>query len=182
MKNKILLTTIGLGLLSALIGIIIVNLTSDYQIMDLGWNMFDYGIWVGLVSGFILLLINGTFIKTRFFKISQGFFALILIGAVLKILHWTTYSNLIMIIGIIGIIISYLLSFLKKPIKKRLDYIKLSWVIVGYTLSILSLMRIIRLELTELSNYILWLAIIEFSIIELKNKSHRTQKDNVHNG
>ena len=169
MRNKLLLILIGLGILTAFIGIVIANVTTDFQTAELGFSLFDFGLWISGILGFILLIVNGTFIKTKYFKIAQGVIAVIIIGALLKILHWTSYANLIIIGGLIGIIILYFLSFLKKPIKKRLDYIKLIWVIVSYTLGILSFLHLIKRDLTEISNYILWLAVIDFAVSGLKN-------------
>ncbi|GHC65741.1 GldL-related protein [Ulvibacter litoralis] len=169
MRNKLLLILIGLGILTVFIGIIVANITTDYETMDLGWILFDYGLWISGILGFILLVSNGTFIRTKYFKITQGIIAFIIIGALLKILHWTSYANLIIICGLIGIMIVYFLSFTKKPIKSRLDYLKLLWVLVSYTLGILSFLHLIRRDLTELSNYILWLAIFDFAVSGLKN-------------
>ena len=159
----------GLGILTAFIGVILTNVTDDYENMDLGLRLFDYGLWISGILGFILLIVNGTFIKTKYFKIVQGLIALIIIGALLKILHWTSVADNIIIVSLIGIVFVYTLSFMKKPIKKRLDYLKLFWVIVSYTLGILSFLHLVRRDLTEVSNYILWLAVIDFAVSELKN-------------
>ena len=164
-----LLILIGIGILTAFIGILTANITSDYETMDFGWSLFDYGLWISGILGFVLLVLNGTFIKTKYFKITQGLIALIIIGALLKILHWTSFADYIIIGGLIGIMIAYTLSFTKKPIKKRLDYLKLIWVIASYTLGILSFLHLISRDLIEVSNYILWLAVIDFAVSRLKN-------------
>lgn len=169
MRNKLFLILIGIGVLTAFIGIITTNVSNEYETMDLGWNIFDYGLWISGILGFLLLISNGTFIKTKYFKITQGLIPFIIIGALLKILHWTSYDDYIIILGLIGIMIVYFFSFTKKPIKKRLDYLKLIWVIVSYTLGILSFLHLIKRDLTELGNYILWLAVIDFAVSGLKN-------------
>ena len=169
MRNKLLLILIGLGILTAFIGIIVEYVTTDFETAELGLSLFDFGLWISGTLGFLLLVLNGTFIKTKYFKIAQGIIAIIIIGALLKILHWTSYANLIIIGGLIGIMVLYFLSFVKKPIKKRLDYLKLIWVIVSYTLGILSFLHLIKRDLTEISNYILWLAVIDFAVSGLKS-------------
>ncbi|WP_299315995.1 hypothetical protein [uncultured Aquimarina sp.] len=169
MNNRLFLIIIGLGILSAFIGIIMTNLASEYEMIDLGWNLFDYGLRIGGFIGFFMLLSNGTFIKTKYFKIAQGIFAIVIIGVLLKIMHWTAYANHIIVVGLIGIATSYLLSFLKKPIKKRLDYLKLIWVITSYSCGILAFLHLIKREYAELGTYVLWLTIIDFAITGLKN-------------
>ena len=131
--------------------------------------MFDYGMRIGSFVGLIMLLLNGTFIKTKYFKIAQGMIAIIIIGTLLKIMHWTRYANLIIVVGLIGIALSYFLHFAKKPIKKRLDYLKLLWIIISYTFAILILLRLISRDYAEFGNYLLWLTIIDFAITGQKN-------------
>ncbi len=171
MTNRAFLIIIGLAILVAFIGMIMTNIASDYATISLAWDMFDYGLRIGGFTGFIMLLINGTFIKTKYFRIAQGLFAFVVIGALLKILHWTSYSDLIIIVGVIGIALVYFFSFYKKPIKKRLDYLKLVWVLANYTFAILVFQHLIRREYTEVGNYLLWLVIIDFAVTGLKNKT-----------
>ena len=164
MNNKSFLIIIGVSILLAFIGITLTNIASENEMIELGSKMFDYGIRIGSFVGLIMLLINGTFIKTKYFKITQGLIAFIIIGALLKIMHWTEYANHIIIFGLIGIAILYFLHFSKKPIKNRLDYLKLIWVFVSYTVAILGFLHLINRDYKELGNYILWLTIIDFAI------------------
>ena len=119
------------------------------------------GLWVGEVFGFLMLLMNGTFIKTKYFKRVRIAIALIFIGAIFRIMHYS-YSNPVLIAGFIMVILLYFLSFLKKPVKKRLDYYKLAWVIIGYSSSVLIYLHIISDEVKILSTAIMWLAIIDY--------------------
>ena len=169
MNNRLFLSIIGLVILTSFIGIILTNISSESETIELGWNMFDYGMRIGSFVGLIMLLSNGTFIKTKYFKIAQGIISFVIIGALLKIMHWTEYANLIIIVGLIGIAICYFLHFSKKPIKKRLDYLKLLWVIVSYTFAILGFLHLINRDYAEIGNYLLWLTIIDFAITGQKN-------------
>jgi hypothetical protein len=169
MNNQYFLTIIGFVILTSLIGITLTNISSESKTVELGWNMFDFGMRIGSFVGLIMLLINGTFIKTKYFKIVQGIISFVIIGALLKIMHWTDYANLIIIVGLIGIAICYFLHFSKKLIKKRLDYLKLLWVIVSYTFTILVFLHLINRDYAEIGNYLLWLIMIDFAITGQKN-------------
>ncbi|CAL2081464.1 conserved membrane protein of unknown function [Tenacibaculum sp. 190524A02b] len=171
MNNRQFLISISLGVLSSFIGVIMTNMSSEEEMINLGWNMFDYGIRIGTFLGIIMLLSNGTFIKTKYFKISQGVFSLVIIGALFKIMHWTIYANHIIVTGLVVIMILYILSFLEKTIKKRLDYLKLIWVIINYVFGILVFLKFLKREYLVLGTFIIWLIIIEFLIIGLKNRT-----------
>lgn len=169
MNNRLFLTIIGLVILSSFTGIILTNISSESETVELGWNMFDYGMRIGSFVGVIMLLSNGTFIKTKYFKIAKGIISFVIIGALLKIMHWTEYANHIIILGLIGIVICYFLHFSEKPIKIRLDYLKLLWLIVSYTFAILGFLHLINKDYAEIGNYTLWLTIIDFAITGQKN-------------
>ena len=168
-NNRYFLIIIGLVIIISFIGIILTNTASESETIGLGWNMFDYGIRIGSFVGLIMLLLNGTFIKTKYFKIAQGIVVVIIIGVLLKIMHWTIYVNLVIVMGLIGIVLSYFLHFAKKPFKIRLDYLKLLWIIVSHAFAILILLRLIRRDYAEFGNYLLWLTIIDFAITGQKN-------------
>lgn len=157
-KNNLpYITIIGIGLIIALGGFLTSKLTDNYD----AENWIYIGLWVSELAGFFMLLLNGTFIKTKYFRILKGVIAIIIIGALFKIMHWE-YNSLIMIIGFIGIILTYFFSFLNKPIKNRLDYLKLFWVIVAYTNGILTYLHVIGDEYQILSSSLMWLAIIDY--------------------
>jgi len=164
-KNFNYIAIIGIGLVIALIGFL-ASQFSDNPDAEF-WTQIGLGI--SEFVGFLMLLFNGTFIKTRYFKITKGFIAIILIAALLKILHWEN-NGLIMTIGFIGIVITYTLSFINKPIKKRLDFLKLFWVFAAYTNSLLTYLHIISDEYQIISSAIMWLAIIDYMKTEREKR------------
>ncbi len=168
MSNRIFLIIIGLSILTAFIGIILANTASENETIQLGSQMFDYGMRIGSFVGLILLMVNGTFVNTIYFKIVLGLNTYVIIGVLIKIMHWS-YADFILISGMISIASLYSFYFFKKPRKTRLDYFKLIWVFVSYTSVILGLMNMIELEFTKISNYLLWLAIIDFAVTKKKN-------------
>lgn len=73
-----------------------------------------------------------------------------------------------MLIGFVGIVTTYTFSFINKPIKKRLDFLKLLWVFTAYTNSLLTYLHIISDEYQIISSAIMWLAIIDYMKTERK--------------
>ena len=175
MNKRYFLIFIGSLVLISFFGIILANISAEIETVELGWNIFDYGRIIAEIFSLIFLLLNGTFIKTKYFKWTKGIISIIIIGALLKIMHWTKYGNHIIIVGLIGIAFCYFLHFSKKPIKKRLDYLKILWVLVSYSLKILTSLDLINSYFTLIGSVILLLTVIEFALTE-KTKQYKTQK------
>ena len=132
-NNLPYLIPIGVGLLIALGGFLASNF-SDYPEAE---RWVTIGLWLSELVGFFMLFLNGTFIKTKYFRVVKGLISILFIGVIFKIMHYG-YSEYLIIGGFVGIILAYFFSFLKKPIKKRLDYFKLGWVITAYSYNALN--------------------------------------------
>lgn len=132
-------------------------------------NWMYIGLWISELAGFLMLLINGTFLKTKYFKYFIGVCAIVLIATLFKILHWS-FSSELLIIGFIGLALVYFLSFLKKPIKNRLDYLKLGWVVIAYTIALLKILHIIGDQYQIIASAIMWLAILDYMKTERKRR------------
>jgi len=117
-----------------------------------------------------MLVTNGTFIKTRYFRLLKLGVAILLIGMILKILHWSG-KDLIFIIGFTEMIVVYTLSFSKKPIKKRLDYLKLIWVFTFVIIKAMSFLHYINDDLLIIPTTIMWIAIIDYIKREVEKKN-----------
>lgn len=113
-------------------------------------------------SGILFLLYNGTFIKTKYFNYAKIFISIMIISALFRIMHWEGFQVL-SLISITGVIVVYYLSFSKKPIKKILDYLKLFWVVLYYSLTILKLNHLIKSELLLIPEIIVVLALVEYA-------------------
>lgn len=148
---------IGVGILLALGGF----LTSYISYSPQAENWMIIGLSIIELAGFFMLLLQGTFIKTKYIKIAQGIFAISIVGILFTIMRWP-YGKLMLISGLIGIVIVYFFSFLKKPIKNRLDILKLAWVIVAFTDSILVYLHMIGDQYRILPSVLMWLAIIDY--------------------
>ena len=157
-KNNLpYISVIAIGLLIALGGFLASEFTEDPKAEPLIY----IGLWISELTGFFMLLLNGTFIRTKYFRILKGVIAIVFVAAIFKIMY-LAYSNWIMMIAIMGIIATYFFSFLNKPIKKRLDYLKLAWVIVAYTYGFLTYLHLVRDDYQILQSALMWLAIIDY--------------------
>lgn len=80
----------------------------------------------------ILLLSYGTFYNSKpYFRFALGCYFIIVIGVMLKIMHWPM-SNIFLSIGILSVPLIYFIFFIMKPKKKLLDYLKALFVITYY--------------------------------------------------
>ncbi|MDY8136152.1 hypothetical protein [Aquimarina sp. 2201CG5-10] len=167
--NQILTILIILGVLMSLTGLGLSNFTVETENDFLG----AIGLWLLEVSGMFLLLRNGTFLKTRYFSVVIGLIVIMLIGSLFKIMHWPfgIEVNIVLSIICISILIMYFLHFIKKPIKKRLDYLKLAWVLVLYLGATLKLHHIISREYRILTTVLMILALMEYMLPRIKNKT-----------
>lgn len=156
-NNLPYLILIGIGLLIAFGGFLMSNFSDNPE----AESWISIGLWLSELIGFFMLFLNGTFIKTKYFRIVKGFISILFVGVIFKIMHYG-YSDYLLIGGFVGIILTYLFSFLKKPIKKRLDYFKLAWVITAYSYNILSYLHYIGEEYKILSSALMWLMIIDY--------------------
>ena len=164
-KNYTYVSIIIIGIVVALIGFVVSKLT--YSPDAEFWT--QVGLAISEFTGFLMLIRNGTFIKTKYFRIFKGVFAIIIIGVLFKIMHWQ-YSDVIIIIGFVLAILVYFFSFLNKPIKKRLDYLKLFWVVIAYTGAVLKFLHMINLDYQIMSSAIMWLAIIDYMKTEREKR------------
>lgn len=164
-KNYNYVAIIIIGLVIALISFIVskIKYSADAEF----WT--NIGLTISEFAGFIMLIRNGTFIRTKYFKIFKGVIAIIIIGALAKIMHWQ-FDDVLIIIGFVLAILIYSLSFLNKPIKKRLDYLKLLWGIIAYSGAVLKFLHIISIDYQILSSAIMWLAIIDYMKIEREKR------------
>ena len=163
MANRLLTALMAFGAIILIISLIVTQVSTDSGTIYKAWTMFGFGLNIGGLFGLIMLFINGTFIRSRYFRFVMISSSFIVIGAICKIESWP-YSTQVFIIGYIGILLSYFLSFLEKQNKKRLDYMKLSWVILSYSVYIFKLLDILKGDYKNVLTFLLWLIIIDFLI------------------
>lgn len=87
------------------------------------------GTYLFILTGLYLMLLNGSFIQTRWFNLVRLAISLLLIGALFKIMHWPG-ADILIISSALVLIIAYLSHFFYKPRKMPIDYGKLLIVLI----------------------------------------------------
>lgn len=130
--KPLLYLTIGL-LILAICGAILKYIL----LLPLGKQLFFIGMSGAQVAGLILIIINGSFIANS--KMIRTIGLLALLPTIGYFVQW--YSSLIgiglQLIGLLLILGLYTKFFLSKPVKEVLDYLKLFWVSMKISSSVL---------------------------------------------
>lgn len=132
------------------------------------FNGYGYSVGIGIaqLAGLYLLINSGTFKKTKYAKYARIGIAIIIIGALFKILHLAG-SEYIVTAGYAVILMCYTLSFVNKPFKKAQDLLKL---IYAFALVITVLSKFFHLSL---ANYSVIPAIIMIIMVLLHIKEQQ---------
>ncbi len=166
MPLKYFFFVIGVLFISTIIGSILFAL--GYR-NDFSFILAEGGNSIGLLLGFWMLVLNGSLLKTKYLLLIIMGFGLSLIGGLIKVLHWN-YANILVILGTCIVLFSYLVSFINKREKRHLDILKLIWVIAYLGNIISHLFHISSNDYAIISITILWLAIIDFIVLEVKKE------------
>jgi hypothetical protein len=71
----------------------------------------------------VMMLVNGTFYGSRYFKIALFFVGLIILGALMKILH-LQWADMMLTFPFLFLFVTYIFHFLSKREQKILDWLK----------------------------------------------------------
>ena len=77
-------------------------------------------------------------------------------------MHYTLYADYLIVFGLVGILITYSISFHKKPIKKRLDYLKLTWVILLLSSTVLIFLHVLSMDYRLVADIVFWILLLDF--------------------
>ncbi len=166
MTNKQFLILISLGAVMGLCGLIILMLTY----FESGLWLLNLGFSISGAVGQIMLIKNGTLTKTIYFKFIMFCWAIVTIGALLKIMHWPG-AAIMLTVGLIGIAAIYTIRFIKKTTKTQLDIMKWVWVVVAYISALCLVMHWIPRPMMNLSNLLMLATVIHFASTCMKDKT-----------
>lgn len=167
-KNTTALILLGAAITFILTGAISMVLNPENYATA---NLILYiGLNGGQLIGLVLLINNGTLMKTIYGRIISFGIGILIIGVLFKIMHWPGYP-LILLIAVLLIVTTYSVRFLKKKEKKRLDILKFLWVIIGYSITIMILQHWISDEYSIVAQILFWLALTDFVITGLRDKT-----------
>jgi hypothetical protein len=148
---------VGIGWLITITGIAL--MTSSMGVF--GSFVTSIGITMALLPALYMMIKAGSTWNSsqgRMIKFSVG---ILLLFALLKILH-LQYSIFFLVAGSVGIIAAYTLSFLKKPGKTVLDYLKLIWVLAVFIITPLRLTHYIREDFQYVPLAMFWITFLWF--------------------
>ncbi|SFU42246.1 hypothetical protein SAMN05216480_10356 [Pustulibacterium marinum] len=168
-KNGYYLGIIVLGMLLSLYAFYKFYTGESISILSierLGLPMIEFG-------GAALLIQNGSFKKTRNFKLLKACVSLFIISTLLKVMHWN-FSSYVMGLSFFIIGILYVLHFYQKPYKRVLDVLKLLWVVTFCILTPLVIDRVLVMEYRMLSVALMLVTVAIFYLENLKQKSFKS--------
>jgi hypothetical protein len=154
----------------ACLGLTLLGLALTYftPYSDIGSQFYMVTLTMGQLIAIFILLKNGSLIKSKYWGWMKAFIGLHLIGIVFKILHWG-FADLIHLISLILIGITYTLHFIGKDKKHPLDVLKVAWVLVATIGGLLLHLLSRNLSTYPIEHVLFWLAFANF--LFLKNQS-----------
>lgn len=166
MVRKIIVP-IGVCLLCSLVGLILIVVDES---TEWGYIIFDKGLSMAQLFGLVVVVRSGTIIETVYFRVIVAFVAIILFGALLKILHYN-YADQSFLFGFLGIAATYLVRFFAKKEKGHLDVLKLLWVLSASLGAILIMLHLVPREFKYLIMGTFWLLLLDFIWLEFRTRS-----------
>jgi hypothetical protein len=111
------------------------------------WQTVHYQTIIGIAEkvALIMMLVNGTFYPSRLSKIAFIGVALIIVGALFKTLHLNGADEMI-VVGNVEVLVCYLIHFIRKHPKKRLDVLKLLVVVSFSVQAVVVIMHLVSWE------------------------------------
>jgi hypothetical protein len=125
------------------------------------WIISPYAAQFFIVAediGILMILINGTFISTRYFKIALFFVMTIVLGMVMKIMHLPGATE-VLASSYILVWVTYFVHFIRKKGKTLLDILKVFMLfvfVIGPPLAFLNFLSLETREYVLLINHIIF--------------------------
>jgi hypothetical protein len=155
MSNKAILLCIVILLGVTTAGYVYVFLSEpDETIVGIVNSAFS----IATLMALYLIVTTGTMAKTAYWRFIMGGVAVLMLGAVFKVLHLTGAA--------IGV--TYLVRFIRKETKGHLDILKLAWVIAFCLTKVSRLLHLIPEDYHFIADLLFWAVMVDFAYLELK--------------
>lgn len=162
--NGFLLTIIILLLIQALIGAFM----PVYSCLD---RYTDYSVGVATVLALIMMLLNGTFMSTRYVVIVKFGLGVLILGVCFKMLHLTGADQMLSFACLL-FFLAYGIHFSKKRPKMLLDYFKFLTMMSFLLSAVLEMFNAVSEEITDVIDLVgfglFWITFLLFLLIERK--------------
>lgn len=164
MHNKLLIILLGICFL-----LLTAAMALDYANTALEGAMLLHriGSYGGLLIGSYLLISNGSTKNTWVFWVLMFQVGIFGIGMLFKIMHWPNANEFLLGAGG-SIFITYLIAFILKKKKGRLDILKLLWVFTATVGALLVIFHIIPREYVYVRDVLFWIMVTDFVLTENK--------------
>jgi hypothetical protein len=163
-RDLVLISIIVLGLLAIVFGLLLFFIPplSDYGvlIMASGQTLAE---WTGL----ILLVLNGTIMKTKYWNYMVAGGLLLVLSAFFMILHLPGAYGL-MFVGLVFIEVIYTIRFIQRRYTSPVDWMKYIWTGAWYSATIFIVFRDWSADWWYVSDILFWVTISMFVIQILK--------------
>jgi hypothetical protein len=161
--NKLLIAAIGLLIIHAFL----IELIPQYTCII---RYTDHSGWFATVLMLVMMLLNGTFMNTRYFSFAKFGLGVLVLGALFKILHLTG-ADQVLAFAFLILCLSYVIHFIQKRPKKLVDYFKCLTMLsfaIPIPLMIFSRIDELRSDVEFLRFALLWITFILFVVFERK--------------
>jgi hypothetical protein len=164
MRNRQSLLIILLLLIVALLGYSFNLFRGEEE--NAAW-LIDGALRLAQLLGVYVLITNSNITKTIYWPFIVFFFALTILGALIKILHWAGADETLMV-SLLGTSVTYLIRFIRKPHKGHLDVLKLLWVLSAYVGAGLIIFHFLPREYSIVGILMFWLMMADFAFLEFR--------------
>lgn len=137
-------------------------------------TLLTYGPEAARLLAWALLVSGGTIIGTGYFRLMLLLAGLLLVGVLFKIQHLPG-ASVLLFGGLGGLLLTYLVRFVRKPAKGQFDVVKLLLVLGTGTCAALQLLRLAPYELRYLPPCLLALAVLDFLYLENQKRAAETE-------
>lgn len=147
--------------------------------LSIGSTLFNTGMSCAQVVGLILIVVNGSFVTNGKMVRIMGIFALLPIIGYFVQWYSRPHGISLQLLGLLLIFSLYAKSFLDKPTKEVLDYLKLIWISSKITASFLVVALFSTAVIVgQLANILFYTMLIYFIWISTSQKMAEETKDN----
>lgn len=127
MTNKSLVFSFGIAVLFTLLGYVLNFVKPEEQPAEMLIRVMSS---IASLFGLLIVYRTSTLQGTKYLRILQMSFAIIIIGVLFKLQHWSR-GDIIILIGVAALVVTYSFRFASKKAKKVTDVLKFLLVVSG---------------------------------------------------
>ena len=166
MNTRLLTIALALALFAAAVGNFMLDTPAT---SETGNTLLTYGLELGRLLAWGLLVTSGTIIGTWYFRLIFFLASVFLVGVLFKLLHYPGASSMLWV-SMPGILLTYAVRFVRKSHKGQFDVLKLVLVLVSGSSALLLIMGLVPKEVRFLPPCLLSLTVLDFLYLENRKR------------